>query len=130
MQCAHPTLLLITMLLFVLLQMCSSSHLLFLHNFFPIFVFVPFVCCSHVFLLSLLVAADRMRHDMDQVGDIVFCSTIGWSSKYRVSNKLETVKLRKSKIRKANFFRYSEAQVFHYLGCGRIGSLERKLNCT
>ena len=46
-------------------------------NFFPIFVFVTFVCCSHVFLLSLLVAADRMRHDMDQVGDIVFCSTIG-----------------------------------------------------
>ena len=53
-----------------------------------------------------------------------------WSSKYRVSNKLETVKLRKSKIRKAIFFCYSEAQVFHYLGCGRIGSLDGKLNCT
>ena len=51
-------------------------------------------------------------------------------SKYRVSNKLETVKLGKSKIRKAIFFCYSEAQVFHYLGCGRIGSLDGKLNCT
>ena len=121
----------------VLIQLCCSSPCCCLFycrcaaaalccsyiTFFPILVFVPFECCSHVFLLSLLVAADRMRHDMDQVGDIVFCSTIGWSSKYRVSNKLETVKLRKSKIRKANFFRYSEAQVFHYLGCGRIGSL-------
>ena len=32
---------------------------------------------SPYFSFSLLVASDRKRHDMDKVGDIVFCSTIG-----------------------------------------------------
>ena len=115
--------------LFLVQQRCSIT-LLFLLNFLQYLVFFPFVCCSHVFLFSQLLASDRERETWYGPSWRYCLLFHNWGSKYRVSNKLETVKLGKSKIRKAIFFCYSEAQVFHYLGCGRIGSLDGKLNCT
>ena len=72
---------------------------------------LPF-CARVSFSLLLILLARRIRQKETWYGPSWrYCLLFhNWRSKYRVSNKLETVKLRK---RKAIFFCVSEAQVFH-----------------